>query len=395
MRADEKREQNANDASVSRHLPPLAAPNATERNALNALVADYLDRREVPARSVVAHTRDAGGFFFGRMKAATKSWPGSADGLRRAVHRASRLDARDAAHDALSERASAASIRAETLWSALWRRRRRRSGVVWAGRGARRREAFQVGDARGEALASRAGSRTRLDPSRVWKPNARTRRATSSAPPRPRSTSRRSWRARRRALPRRFCRGAIAPRRGEYGRLEPPDSITPPTTPVTLAHTNETNETTDSITPPITPPAARFRGVRGGGGDDPRAADARAAPRRRWWPRGASCSLCSRARRRSTSRGIAARDAPKSLRLVKRIGRTRAHRDALAATAFAIARDAGEDRAVRETRAPRCVWSWRIENKRDGCACACVGSVAKLSDVDLPTRALDGSVGPG
>ena len=43
--ADEKREQNANDASVSRHLPPLAAPNATERNALNALVADYLDRR--------------------------------------------------------------------------------------------------------------------------------------------------------------------------------------------------------------------------------------------------------------------------------------------------------------------------------------------------------------
>jgi len=43
--ADESLSQNANDTNVSPDLPPLAAPNASERRALNALVADYLDRR--------------------------------------------------------------------------------------------------------------------------------------------------------------------------------------------------------------------------------------------------------------------------------------------------------------------------------------------------------------
>ena len=65
----------------------------------------------------------------------------------------------------------------------------------------------------------------------------------------------------------------------------------------------------------------------------------------------------------------------------------RAHRDALAATAFAIARDAGEDRAVRElVPALRLELAHRKQERRLA-ACACVGSVAKLSDVDLSERA--------
>ena len=99
---------NANDANVSRHLPPLAAPNASERNALNALVADYLDRRGY--RATLLTLRDEADSFSLIMKdSADERFSVPADGLRRAVHRASRLDARDAAHDALSERASAAS----------------------------------------------------------------------------------------------------------------------------------------------------------------------------------------------------------------------------------------------------------------------------------------------
>ena len=289
--ADEKREQNANDASVSRHLPPLAAPNATERNALNALVADYLDRRGY--RATLLTLRDeADSFSLISMKdSADERFSVPADGLRRAVHRASRLDARDAAHDALSERASAASIRAETLERALAAKEAEAASL--AGRVAATERASETR----RRTRSRAGSRTRLDPSRVWKPNARTRRTTSSAPPRPRSTSRRTWRARRANL-------ALAEERRARGRAdaETTDSITPPTTPVTLAHTNETNETTDSITPPVTPPSHVFEASAEEEATIRALADA--LPRvaaRRWWP-GASCSLCSRARRLAKSR---------------------------------------------------------------------------------------------
>jgi hypothetical protein len=119
--ADVSLSQNANDTNVSPELPPLAAPNASERRALNALVADYLDRRGYRATRLTLRdeadsfspTKDSAGDANGARV------PVPADGLRRAVHRASRLDARDAAHDELRERASAASIRAETLERAL------------------------------------------------------------------------------------------------------------------------------------------------------------------------------------------------------------------------------------------------------------------------------------
>jgi hypothetical protein len=108
--------------SASEPPPPLPPPSLSERRVLNALVADYLDRRGYRATRLTLRDeeRDGDEKFFGASSFSRQSRdrPSSetetsresdetanlamvADGLRRAVHRASRLDARDAAHDEL------------------------------------------------------------------------------------------------------------------------------------------------------------------------------------------------------------------------------------------------------------------------------------------------------
>ena len=378
--ADEKREQNANDASVSRHLPPLAAPNATERNALNALVADYLDRRGY--RATLLTLRDEADSFSRIMKdSADERFSVPADGLRRAVHRASRLDARDAAHDALSERASAASIRAETLERALAAKEAEAASLAGrvAATEARASETRGEADALARRLEDAARSIAGLE----------TERANATRDFERAAATAKHLEADLEGKTREFKKALAEERRAraESTDAETTDSITPPTTPVTLAHTNETNETTDSITPPITPPSHVFEASAEEEATIRALADA--------LPRVASATLVAERRellplfaRAATRHKVAAsrREMLRSLfDLVKRP--ERAHRDALAATAFAIARDAGEDRAVRElVPALRLELAHRKQERRLA-ACACVGSVAKLSDVDLSERA--------
>ena len=378
--ADEKREQNANDASVSRHLPPLAAPNATERNALNALVADYLDRRGY--RATLLTLRDEADSFSRIMKdSADERFSVPADGLRRAVHRASRLDARDAAHDALSERASAASIRAETLERALAAKEAEAASLAGrvAATEARASETRGEADALARRLEDAARSIAGLE----------TERANATRDFERAAATAKHLEADLEGKTREFKKALAEERRAraESTDAETTDSITPPTTPVTLAHTNETNETTDSITPPITPPSHVFEASAEEEATIRALADA--------LPRVASATLVAERRellplfaRAATRHKVAAsrREMLRSLfDLVKRP--ERAHRDALAATAFAIARDAGEDRAVRElVPALRLELAHRKQERRLA-ACACVGSVEKLSDVDLSERA--------
>ena len=379
--ADEKREQNANDASVSRHLPPLAAPNASERNALNALVADYLDRRGY--RATLLTLRDeADSFSLKKTKdSADERFSVPADGLRRAVHRASRLDARDAAHDALSERASAASIRAETLERALAAKEAEAASLAGrvAATEARASETRGEADALARRLEDAARSIAGLE----------TERANATRDFERAAATAKHLEADLEGKTREFKKALAEERRAraESTDAETTDSITPPTTPVTLAHTNETNETTDSITPPITPPSHVFEASAEEEATIRALADA--------LPRVASATLVAERRellplfaRAATRHKVAAsrREMLRSLfDLVKRP--ERAHRDALAATAFAIARDAGEDRAVRElVPALRLELAHRKQERRLA-ACACVGSVAKLSDVDLSERA--------
>ena len=379
--ADEKREQNANDASVSRHLPPLAAPNVSERNALNALVADYLDRRGY--RATLLTLRDeADSFSLKKTKdSADERFSVPADGLRRAVHRASRLDARDAAHDALSERASAASIRAETLERALAAKEAEAASLAGrvAATEARASETRGEADALARRLEDAARSIAGLE----------TERANATRDFERAAATAKHLEADLEGKTREFKKALAEERRAraESTDAETTDSITPPTTPVTLAHTNETNETTDSITPPITPPSHVFEASAEEEATIRALADA--------LPRVASATLVAERRellplfaRAATRHKVAAsrREMLRSLfDLVKRP--ERAHRDALAATAFAIARDAGEDRAVRElVPALRLELAHRKQERRLA-ACACVGSVAKLSDVDLSERA--------
>jgi hypothetical protein len=99
--------------------PPLPPPSDSERRVLNALVADYLDRRGYRATRLTLRdeARD-GDVFFGESD-ETANLAMVADGLRRAVHRASRLDARDAAHDELRKTSVVNRERIETLERAL------------------------------------------------------------------------------------------------------------------------------------------------------------------------------------------------------------------------------------------------------------------------------------
>ena len=292
--ADESLSQNANDASVSRHLPPLAAPNATERNALNALVADYLDRRGY--RATLLTLRDEADSFSRIMKdSADERFSVPADGLRRAVHRASRLDARDAAHDALSERASAASIRAETLERALAAKEAEAASLAGrvAATEARASETRGEADALARRLEDAARSIAGLETERAnatrdfERAAATAKHLEADLEGKTREFKKRSprngARARRVPTPRRRIRSLRRRRRS-------------------LSHTQtrQTRRRIRSLRRSLRPRTFSRRPRRR------RRRSARSRTRfpasraRRWWPRGASCSLCSRARRRAT-----------------------------------------------------------------------------------------------
>ena len=375
--ADESLSQNANDTNVSPELPPLAAPNASERRALNALVADYLDRRGYRATRLTLRD-EADSFSLTKDSAGDANGarvPVPADGLRRAVHRASRLNARDAAHDELRERASAASIRAETLERALAAEKAEAASL--AGRVAETEA--RASETRGEADALAR----RLEDAARSIAGLETERANATRDFERAAATAKHLEADLEGKTREFKKALAEERRA---RAESTDAETAtPTTPVTHAHTNET--TTDSITPPITPPSHAFEASAEEEATIRALADA--------LPRVASATLVAERHellplfaRAATRHKVAAsrREMLRSLfDLVKRP--ERAHRDALAATAFAVARDAGEDRAVRElVPALRLELSHRKQERRLA-ACACVGSVAKLSDVDLSERA--------
>ena len=378
--ADESLSQNANDTNVSPDLPPLAAPNASERRALNALVADYLDRRGYRATRLTLRD-EADSFSLTKDSAGDANGarvPVPADGLRRAVHRASRLDARDAAHDELRERASAASIRAETLERALAAKEAEAASL--AGRVAETEA--RASETRGEADALAR----RLEDAARSIAGLETERANATRDFERAAATAKHLEADLEGKTREFKKALAEERRRRVAESTDAETPTTPTTPVTHAYTNET--TTDSITmTPITPPSHVFEASAEEEATIRALADA--------LPRVASATLVAERHellplfaRAATRHKVAAsrREMLRSLfDLVKRP--ERAHRDALAATAFAVARDAGEDRAVRElVPALRLELAHRKQERRLA-ACACVGSVAKLSYVDLSERA--------
>ena len=381
--ADESLSSEKNDTNVSPDLPPLAAPNASERRALNALVADYLDRRGYRATRLTLRdeadsfslTKDSAGDANGARVYETNV---PADGLRRAVHRASRLDARDAAHDELRERASAASIRAETLERALAAKEAEAASL--AGRVAETEA--RASETRGEADALAR----RLEDAARSIAGLETERANATRDFERAAATAKHLEADLEGKTREFKKALAEERRRRVAESTESTETTTPTTPVTHAYTNETI-TPDSITPPITPPSHVFEASAEEEATIRALADA--------LPRVASATLVAERHellplfaRAATRHKVAAsrREMLRSLfDLVKRP--ERAHRDALAATAFAVARDAGEDRAVRElVPALRLELAHRKQERRLA-ACACVGSVAKLSDVDLTERA--------
>ena len=333
--------------------PPLPPPSEPERRALNALVADYLDRRGYRATRLTLRDEAVSDF----------SAAPVADGLRRAVHRASRLDASDVARDELRASASASARRAETLERALAEKAAETASLAarvaekeaTASEQSRRADALlrQLEDAR----RSIAGLETARDRS------ARDfERAAATAKHLERDLESKT---------REFKRALSEKRRGANERE--------------TTENESIKETRDESFSPL----ARAFEVEASAEEE---ATVRALADA--LPRVASATLVAERHEllplfaRAATRHKVAASRRESLRalfdLVKRP--ERAHRDALAATALDIARASGEERSVCElVPALRAELAHKKQERRVA-ACACVGSVAKDPDVSEATR---------
>ncbi len=345
--------------------PPLPPPSDSERRVLNALVADYLDRRGYRATRLTLRdeARD-GDVFFGESDETARAMV--ADGLRRAVHRASRLDARDAAHDELRKTSVVNRERIETLERALAAKEAEtaslRDGVSNAEAiiGESHRERASLESRLEEALRSIASLETkRVELQRDFE------RADATAKHLERDLEGKT---------REFKRALAEERAGDAARVVNADSSL--TTP-TKSATNTTTEPTSSTLTPLSPPVHAFEASAEEEATVRLLADA--------LPRVASATLVAKRHEllplfaRAATRHRVASVRVETLRfmfdLVKRPEPF--HRDALAATAFAIARDAGEKRVVAELVPVLRSELARKKQERRVAACHCVAAVAR------------------
>ena len=320
--------------------PPLPPPSESERRALNTLVADYLDRRGYRATRLML--RDEA---FSDFSAAPV-----ADGLRRAVHRASKLDASDAARDELRARERASSRRAEELERDLAEKAAESESLA-ATASERSRRADELLRQLEDARRSIAGLETsRADLARDFE------RAAATTKHLERDLE---------AKTREFKRALAEERRS-------------------ATRTDETIEDATSTTS-TSAPALAFEARAEEEATIRTLTDA--------LPRVASATLVNKRHEllplfaRAATRHKVAAARRESLRacfdLVKRP--ERAHHDALAATAFAVARDAGEERALSELVPVLRAELAHKRRERRVAACACVGRVAG-ADVSDNTR---------
>ena len=345
--------------------PPLPPPSDSERRVLNALVADYLDRRGYRATRLTLRdeARD-GDVFFGESDETARAMV--ADGLRRAVHRASRLDARDAAHDELRKTSVVNRERIETLERALAAKEaetaslRERVSNAEASIGESHRERASLESRLEEALRSAASLETkRVELQRDFE------RADATAKHLERDLEGKT---------REFKRALAEERAGGAARAVNADSSL--TTP-TKSATNTTTEPTSSTLTPLSPPVHAFEASAEEEATVRLLADA--------LPRVASATLVAKRHEllplfaRAATRHRVASVRVETLRfmfyLVKRPEPF--HRDALAATAFAIARDAGEKRVVKELVPVLRSELAHKKQERRVAACDCVAAVAR------------------
>ena len=345
--------------------PPLPPPSDSERRVLNALVADYLDRRGYRAtRLTLRYEARDGDVFFGESDETARAMV--ADGLRRAVHRASRLDARDAAHDELRKTSVVNRERIETLERALAAKEaetaslRERVSNAEASIGESHRERASLESRLEEALRSAASLETkRVELQRDFE------RADATAKHLERDLEGKT---------REFKRALAEERAGGAARAVNADSSL--TTP-TKSATNTTTEPTSSTLTPLSPPVHAFEASAEEEATVRLLADA--------LPRVASATLVAKRHEllplfaRAATRHRVASVRVETLRfmfdLVKRPEPF--HRDALAATAFAIARDAGEKRVVKELVPVLRSELAHKKQERRVAACHCVAAVAR------------------
>jgi hypothetical protein len=353
--------------SASEPPPPLPPPSDSERRVLNALVADYLDSRGYRATRLTLRdeARD-GDVFFGESDETRAMVAMVADGLRRAVHRASRLDARDAAHDELRKTSVANRERIETLERALAAKEAEtaslKNGVSNAETkiGELKRERASLESRLDEALRLNASLETvRVELQRDFE------RADATAKHLERDLEGKT---------REFKKALAEERAGAIARVVNADSSL--TTPSKSA-TNTTTEPTSSTPTPLSPPVHAFEA----------SAEEEATVRLLTdaLPKIASATLVAKRHEllplfaRAATRHRVASVRVETLRhmfdLVKRPEPN--HRDALAATAFAVARDAGEKRAVAELVPVLRSELAHKKQERRVAACDCVAAVAR------------------
>ena len=376
--------------------PPLPPPSDSERRVLNALVADYLDRRGYRATRLTLRdeARDGDEKFFGAtapFSRQSRDRPSSetetsresdetanlamvADGLRRAVHRASRLDARDAAHDELRKTSVANRERIETLERALAAKEAEtaslRDGVSNAETkiGESHRERASLESRLEEALRSAALLETkRVELQRDFE------RADATAKHLERDLEGKT----------REFKKALAETRALSGAARVVNADSSLTTP-TKSATNTTTEPTSSTLTPLSPPVHAFEASAEEEATVRLLADA--------LPKIASATLVAKRHEllplfaRAATRHRVSSVRVETLRfmfdLVKRPEPF--HRDALAATAFAVARDAGEKRVVKELVPVLGNELAHKKQERRVAACHCVAAVARA--LPEPTR---------
>jgi hypothetical protein len=350
--------------SASEPPPPLPPPSDSERRVLNALVADYLDRRGYRATRLTLRdeARD-GDVFFGELD-ETRAMV--ADGLRRAVHRASRLDARDAAHDELRKTSVVNLERIETLERALFAKEAETASL--------KNGVSNAETKIGESHRERASLESRLEEALRLNALLETKRVELQRDFERADENAKHLERDLEGKTREFKRALAEERAGAIARVVNADSSL--TTP-TKSATKTTTESTSSTLTPLSPPVHAFEASAEEEATVRVLADA--------LPNIASATLVAKRHEllplfaRAATRHRVASVRVETLRfmfdLVKRPEPN--HRDALAATAFAVARDAGEKRVVAELVPVLRSELAHKKQERRVAACDCVAAVAR------------------
>ena len=349
--------------------PPLPPPSDSERRVLNALVADYLDRRGYRATRLTLRdeARD-GDMFFGESD-ETANLAMVADGLRRAVHRAERLNARDAAHDELRKTSVVNLERIETLERALAAKEAETASLF---------EGVSNAETKiGESHRERASLESRLEQALRQIASLETKRVELQRDFERADENAKHLERDLEGKTREF-KNALAETRALSGaKLCAVNADSSLTTPDIKSATNTTTESTSSTLTQMSPPVHAFEASAEEEATVRLLADA--------LPKIASATLVAKRHEllplfaRAATRHRVASVRVETLRhmfdLVKRPEPN--HRDALAATAFAVARDAGEKRVVAELAPVLRSELAHKKQERRVAACHCVAAVAR------------------